>query len=290
MGRMLYGTAYNGFVRFSIIDSKDIVEEVRSRHFLSYLPTVVLGRLITASSLLIPWLSEKETITFIITSDGPAESVVAQSTSSGTVRGYIRNTNFELEPNSFGKFDVKKAIGNGELTVVRDAGLKVPYVSKVPIISGEIAEDVAYYYTKSEQIPTAFALGVLMNSQGILKAGGLTIQILSNKLSESIIQEIEDRLKNFSITSEMKNMNLEGIAKYILGDENMIFEEMNVEFRCNCNRQRALEALKLLDFEELLEMKKEGKAEIVCKWCNTQYTFDALEIQSAINEKNKKEE
>ncbi|HOJ95023.1 MAG TPA: Hsp33 family molecular chaperone HslO, partial [Fervidobacterium nodosum] len=178
MGRLIYGTAYDGMIRFSLIDSKDIVSELRERHKLSYLPTVVLGRLTTAAGLVIPWLSEKETITFVISGNGPAGNVVSQSSAKGTVRGYITNKDFELEPNEIGKFDVKNAIGQGELTVVRDVGLRTPYVSKVPLISGEIAEDVAYYYTKSEQIPSAFALGVLMDQNGVLTSGGLAVQIL----------------------------------------------------------------------------------------------------------------
>lgn len=286
MGKLIYGTAHGGLIRFSIIDSKDIVNDIKSRHYLSNFPTVVLGQLITASGLVIPWLSEKETITFAIASDGPAQNVVAQSNNKGYVRGYISNKSFEIEPNLFGKFNVRKAVGHGELTVVRDIGLKTPYVSKIPIISGEIAEDIACYYTKSEQIPTVFALEVLMNTEGVLKAGGLAIQSLSENVPNEIIREIEKRLKNFSITSQLQTMNLEDTINYIIGDKNIVsLDETSVIFKCSCNKEKAIDTLKLLELRELLELKKEGKAEVTCKWCNASYTFDSLDLQKIIESK-----
>jgi molecular chaperone Hsp33 len=287
MARLIYGTAYRGMIRFSITDSKDVVHELRERHKLSYLPTVVLGRLVTASILVIPWLGERETITFVISSTGPAGNVVAQSTWKGTVRGYITNTKFELEKNEFGKFDVKGAVGGGDLTVVRDVGLKTPLVSKVPIVSGEIAEDIAYYYTKSEQIPSAFALGVLMDKDGVAKAGGLAIQILDKSISEEIVSGIEKRLNGFAITSYLEEKSLEDIAKYVLGTEELLVEEMNVVFKCLCSREDAFESLKVLDLSDLDEMLGEGKAEVTCKWCSTTYTFEPEEIKVVIEEKKK---
>jgi len=285
MGKLIFGTAFDGMLRFSATDSKDIVIELRERHKLSYLPTVVLGRLATASSLVIPWLSEKEAITFVISSNGPAGNVVSQASGKGTVRGYISNTQFELEPNLIGKFDVKSAIGNGNLTVVRDVGLKTPYISKVPIVSGEIAEDIAYYYTKSEQIPSAFALGVLMDSTGVVSAGGLAVQILDRKLSHNVIDKIESNLNGFSMTSSLKNNTLEDIVSSILNANNLIFEEMNVSFKCNCSREKAYESLKVLDIDDLYELIAEGKAEITCKWCNSVYVFQKGELKKILEEK-----
>lgn len=286
MGKLIFGTAYNGMLRFSATDSRDIVIELRERHKLSYLPTVVLGRLATASSLVIPWLSEKEVITFVISSNGPAGNVVSQASGKGTVRGYISNTQFELEPNLIGKFDVKSAIGNGDLTVVRDVGLKTPYISKVPIVSGEIAEDIAYYYTKSEQVPSAFALGVLMDSNGVINAGGLAVQILDKNLPQEVIEKIESKLSNFSMTSSLKNNTLEEIVSFVLDAKDLIFEEMNVIFKCNCSREKAYESLKVLDIDDIYELVAEGKAEITCKWCNSVYVFEKDELQKILEEKN----
>lgn len=198
------------------------------------------------------------------------------------MRGYISNTNFELQPNEIGKFDVRQAVGNGELTVVRDVGLKTPYVSKVPIISGEIAEDVAYYYTKSEQIPSAFALGVLMDASGVVHAGGLAIQILDRNLPEDVISGIEKRLNGFSISHELEKASLEDIARYVIGDEGLLFEEKNVVFKCSCSREKAYEALKLFELGDLYELLAEGRAEITCKWCSERYEFGSDDIKDAI--------
>lgn len=283
---MIFGTAYNGNLRFSAIDSRDIVSELMERHHLSYLPTVVLGRLVTASSLAIPWLSEKEIITFVISSNGPAGNIVSQASSKGTVRGYISNSQFELEPNSMGKFDVKSAINNGELTVIRDVGLKTPYISKVPIVSGEIAEDIAYYYTKSEQIPSAFALGVLMDSNGVVNAGGLAVQILDKNIPNSVVEKIESTFQNFSMTHALMHKSLEDIVNYILNTDDVLFEEMNVLFKCNCSRERAFESLKVLDKEDIYELITEGKAEITCKWCNSIYVFEKEELRKVLENKN----
>lgn len=285
MGKLIFGTAYEGMLRFSVTDSTDIVTELRERHRLSYLPTVVLGRLVTASSLVIPWLSEKEVITFVISSNGPAGNVVSQANGNGTVKGYISNTQFELDPNLVGKFDVKSAIGNGDLTVVRDVGLKTPYISKVPIVSGEIAEDIAYYYTKSEQIPSAFALGVLMDSNGVINAGGLAIQILDRNLPQSVIEKIEAKLNNFSMTSSLKNSTLKEIISYILDVNDLIFEEKSTFFKCNCSKEKAYESLKVLETEDIYELIAEGKAEITCKWCNSVYIFEKDELQKLLREK-----
>ncbi len=288
MARLIYGTAYDGMLRFSVTNSKDVVQELRDRHRLSYLPTVTLGRLVTAAILVVPWLDGRESITFVLSGDGPAGNVVSQSHGDGSVRGYITNTNFELEPNEYGKFDVKRAIGNGDLTVVRDVGLKTPFVSKVPIVSGEIAEDIAYYYNKSEQIPSAFALGVLMNSLGVAKAGGLAIQILDRSLSEEIISNIENRLAVFSITNFIGEMTLEEIARFALGTHEFVFNEADVVFKCNCSREKAYESLKVFEIEDLYELLAEGKAEVTCKWCSAKYSFASEEIQKVIEEKKEK--
>jgi len=173
------------------------------------------------------------------------------------------------------------------LTVVRDVGLKTPLVSKVPIVSGEIAEDIAYYYTKSEQIPSAFALGVLMDKDGVAKAGGLAIQILDKSISEEIVSGIEKRLNGFAITSHLGEKTLEDITKYVLGTEELLFEEMNVIFQCLCSREKAFESLKVLELSDLDEMLGEGKAEVTCKWCSTTYTFGPEEIKVVIEEKKK---
>ncbi|HOH53244.1 MAG TPA: Hsp33 family molecular chaperone HslO [Fervidobacterium sp.] len=290
MGKLLYGTAYDGKVRFSAIDSKDLVMEARERHKLSYLPSVVLGRLITGAALTVPWLGEGETITFIISGDGPAGNVTAQASSEGTVRGYISNTSFELKPNSFGKFDVKGAVGKGDLTVVRDIGLKTPYTSKVPLISGEIAEDIAYYYTKSEQIPSAFAIGVLMDQHGIEEAGGVAVQILDRTISSEVLDSLERNFTHLSITTLMKEKSMEDILTYLLATNDILYETMDVVFKCNCSKEKALQSLNVLSLDDLVHLIGEGGAEVTCNWCSSKYYFSKEEVENVLHVKQSSKE
>lgn len=290
MGKLLYGTAYDGKVRFSAIDSKDIVLEARQRHNLSYLPSVVLGRLITGTALTVPWLGEGETITFIISGDGPAGNVTAQASSEGTVRGYMSNTSFELKPNSMRKFDVSGALGKGELTVVRDIGLKTPYTSKVPLVSGEIAEDIAYYYTKSEQIPSAFAIGVLMDQHGVAEAGGVAVQILDREISSEIVDSIEQNFAHLSITTLMKEKSMEEILVYLLSTNDMFYETMDVIFKCNCSKEKALQSLSVLSLDDLVHLIDEGGAEVRCNWCSSKYYFSREEVENVLHIKQSAKE
>lgn len=278
MGKIVYGTAYAGKLRFSLLDGTDFVDFARKQHGLSYLPTVVLGRLLVAAGLVCPWLSEKETITFVLSGDGPAGSVSAQASSEFTVRGYITNKQFELERNELGKFDVRSAVGNGSLTVVRDVGLRNPMISKVPIVSGEIAEDVAYYFTVSEQIPSAFALGVLMNKDGVIRAGGVAIQVLDRSIDEDILKKIENKMRGFSITSSLHSSTLEELAAWLLGTNELITENSNVIFHCGCSKDKARDALLVLSKDDLLGLIAEGKAEVTCKWCSSVYIFEKDEL------------
>ncbi|ODN31282.1 Hsp33 family molecular chaperone HslO [Fervidobacterium thailandense] len=284
MGKIIYGTAYAGKLRFSLLEGTDIVEVARKQHGLSYLPTVVLGRLLVGAGLVCPWLSEKETITFVLSGDGPAGTVSAQSNSRYTVRGYITNKNFELERNELGKFDVRSAVGSGSLTVVRDVGLRNPLISKVPIVSGEIAEDIAYYYTVSEQIPSAFALGVLMNKEGVVKAGGVAIQVLDKSIDEKALAHVENSLKGFSVTSALGNYTLEELAERLLGTWDLIIETAEVKFHCGCSKEKARDALTVLSEDDLLGLIAEGRAEVTCKWCSSVYVFEKDELVQLLKE------
>ncbi len=281
MSKLFYGTAFNGKVRFSVINSIDIVNIAREKHNLSYLPTVVLGRLLTGSALTVPWLSEKETITFVLFGDGPVGAVSAQATYNGHIRGYVTNTKVELPLNELHKFDVAKAVGKGDLTVVRDVGLKTPFVSKVPIISGEIAEDLSYYYAKSEQIPTAIALGVLMDKDGLKSSGGLAIQILDKILEEDKIQQIEQKVSGLSISDFFTKFTELDLINYLFAPD-YLYETTDVVFKCACSREKAFESLRVLPREDIDELIAEGKAEVTCKWCSTKYEFGEDELQKLL--------
>lgn len=284
---LINGTSHNALVRFSVIDSTDIVSYATKKHGLSPITAVALGRLLTAVSLMIPWLTEKETLTYLIEGKNSIKYIAAQARGNGTVRGYINPKIVETITNSDGKFDIKNAIGDGTLKVIRDLGLKTPYVTPVNLVSGEIAEDIAYYFTVSEQIPTAIALGVLVDKNGIKRAGGLIVQILDKSLPEKDILEIERKFKEIApITNFLENHSAIDALNHIFGDKIEKTEERNVEFKCDCSHEKAVESLKLLKPEELKEMiDKDGKAEVECKWCSTKYYIDKDEIKKILEEK-----
>ncbi|MBZ4649493.1 Hsp33 family molecular chaperone HslO [Thermosipho sp. (in: thermotogales)] len=283
------GIAYKALVRFSVIDSTQIVRAATEKHGLSPISAVALGRLLTGAALMIPWLSEKETLTYIIEGSNQIKYIASQAKSDGTVRGYVIPKIVETMTNELGKFDLKNAIGKGTLKVVRDLNLKTPYVTPVELVSGEIAEDLAHYFAVSEQLPTAIALGVLVDKNGIKKAGGIVIQILDKNLPESDILEIEKKFKEITpISNFLENNTVEDVVKHIFGDKIEKIEEREVEFKCNCSYQKAVESLKLLKVDELKEMLNEGKAEVECKWCSTKYYIEKEDIEKILEEKEEK--
>ena len=286
MDFIYYGTAFDAKVRFSAAITKNIVEEARRRHSLSPLACAVLGRALTGALLVSPWLAERETFTIDILGDGPVKRVVAQS-SSFKVRGYVGNPSISLPLKKSGKFDVGKAVGKGTLRVIRDLGLRNPYVSQVPIKSGEIAEDLAYYFNVSEQIPTAMALGVLVGTEGVRMAGGFAIQILERDLDESIIERLEKNVKKIgAVTKYLSTHSPLDILEEILGNDLVEYERRIVKFECNCTREKAYNALMVLSSGEIEDMLEEKKGEVVCKWCGKRYLFLEDELKRALNEKN----
>jgi len=278
-----YGTMFDHKVRFSIVRMREVVEEARNRHVLSYLATVVLGRALIGAALVTPWLAEKERWTLDIEGSGPIRRVVAQSTSEFTVRGYVANPKVELPLNEKGKFDVAGAIGQGVLRVVRDLGLKTPFVSQLPLVSGEIAEDLAYYFAVSEQIPSAFSIGVLVDSGGVKIAGGFAVQIIDRTLEQEKVELIERNIKNLPYITELfQKAEPLDVLERIFGEKVGFVETAEIRYKCDCNREKAKNALLVLDKKELEDMRKEGKGEVVCKWCNTKYVFSEEELEELL--------
>ncbi|MCD6552301.1 Hsp33 family molecular chaperone HslO [Thermotoga sp.] len=278
-----YGTIFDHKVRFSIVRMKEVVEEVRNRHNLSYLATVVLGRALIGAALMTPWLAEGERWTLDIEGDGPIRKVIAQSTNKFTVRGYVANPSVELPLKENRKFNVSGAIGRGALRVIRDLGLKTPFVSQVPLVSGEIAEDLAYYFTVSEQIPSAFSLGVLMDTRGVKIAGGFAVQILDRSLEKENVEMIENNIKNLPyVTKLFQETEPLDVLEMIFGEKVGFVETAEIRYRCDCNREKAKSALLVLDEKELEDMRKEGKGEVICKWCSTKYVFSEEELRELL--------
>lgn len=288
MSYVLRGTASNGDVRLFAAITTDMVEKARKIHNMSPTASAALGRLMTAGSIMGTMLKdEKDTLTITINGGGPAGNLVVVGGASGNVKGYISNPSVDLPLNEKGKLDVGRAVGkNGMLNVIKDMGLKEPYVGQVPIYTGEIAEDLAYYFTVSEQVPSAVALGVLVDVDTSIKAaGGLIIQMMPNA-NELIGDIITYRLHEIPPISSLiaEGKTGEDILNLLFDDMDLkIYEKIETDYVCDCSKERVEKALIALGRAELERLKDEDKhIEIQCHFCNTKYDFDEKDIEKLI--------
>lgn len=269
----------------SAIDSTDIVGEAERLHKTSAVVTAGLGRLLTATSMMGNMLKGKnDAITVKIDGSGPAGALTAVADSNGNVRGYVQNPVVEIPLKENGKLDVSGAVGtNGNLTVIKDLGLKEPYNGFVPIVSGEIAEDITSYYAISEQIPTVCALGVLVNKDlSVRKAGGYIIQLLP-AAGEDTISRLEENLKKIRPVTEQLDggVNILDIVKGVLcGFETEVLYEQEVYYKCRCSRERTEKTLRSLGKTELTKISEEmPRIEVRCHFCGKSYVFTKDEIE-----------
>lgn len=276
----------DGQLAVMAVDSTNIVTEMHRIHSTSKVCSAALGRLLTAASLMGSMLKgEDDSITVKINGNGPCGTVLAVSDSSGNVRGYVSDANIELPLNEKGKLDVKAAVGtDGTLTVIKDMGLKEPYVGQIPIVSGEIAEDITSYYAVSEQTPTVCALGVLVDpdTQNIICSGGFIIQLLPFA-SDEVIDKLEKDLENIKPVTTMlfDKMTPEEICRSVLASFNLEkLDDAQVEYRCTCSEDRVVKALIATGKDGLSEMAQDETTEVVCNFCNKKYRFSREEIKN----------
>lgn len=287
MGRIVRVISKDASVVCSAIDGKDIVGEIERIHQTSAVVTAALGRLSLGASLLGFGLKGKnDTVTVRMNGDGPAGALIAVADSFGNVKSYVQNPVVELPLNSFGKLDVRGAVGrNGTLSVVKDLGLKEPYSGQVPIVSGEIAEDITSYLAISEQIPSVCALGVLVNPDlSVANAGGYLIQLLPFA-PESAIDVIEKNIKGLQSVTQLysKGMTVDEIALATLdGLEPNILDDFEVSYKCDCSRDRVERALQSIGEADLRDMAKDEFTEVKCHFCDKTYRFSSDEILSLI--------
>lgn len=281
---IIRGTSTDESIRFFSCITTVMVEEARKIHNCSPVSIAALGRLLTAGSMMgIMLKSEKDTMTLQINGKGPTGSIVVISDHTGNARGYITNPNVELMQREDGKLDVGSAVGvDGVLTVIKDLGMKEPYVGQIPIISGEIGDDISSYFATSEQTPTAVGLGVLVEVDGhVAASGGFIIQLMP-EADEAVISKLEERLGSVKSVTDMISSGLyaEGMIKDILGDiEYKVCEEKQVVYRCNCNKDRLERALISVGRQELEDLiQEQGNAELVCHFCNSKYHFDKEDL------------
>lgn len=280
--------AHNGKVSVKCIDSTRIVEDARKIHDLSPTATAALGRLLTMTSLMGADLKEEEdSITVQIKGDGKLGILTAVTDSKGNVKGYVTNPRVDLPLNDIGKIDVGGAVGkNGMMYIIKDIGLKDPYVGMTPIVSGEIAEDFTEYFAKSEQTPSVVALGVLVDKNGVKTAGGYQISLMPDATEEEI-SKIEEAVKNSDSISKMLDdkLSLEEIAKKVTGDGNIKVIDKNIfpEYKCDCSREKIERGLIAIGKEELEDIiNTEGKADTVCLFCNKEYHFSKEDLEALI--------
>lgn len=281
--------AYNGKINIICVETTKLVEKARKTHDLSPVATAALGRCLTIATLMGAGLkNEQDNITLQIKGNGPIGNIIVTSDANLRTRGYVTNPQVDVPLREDGKLNVSKAVGNeGFLYVIKDIGLKEPYIGMSKLVSGEIAEDFANYYFTSEQKNTAVALGVLVNKDGVKKAGGFILSSMPDATEDELFI-LENRLKEAKPISQMldENMSLLDIAKDITGDENIKIleqEEKTPKYECNCSKEKMEKALISIGKEELNNIiEQDKKAEIVCHFCNKKYEFSEEELKSLI--------
>ncbi len=284
---ILRATAEQEHIRAFAIRSNEMVEYARQRHNSSPVVTAALGRLLSAGAMMgVMMKGDKDVLTITMKGDGPIGSLTVTADSHGNVKGYADNPVVIIPANYAGKLDVGAAIGYGELTVLKDLGLKEPYVSQVPLGTSEVAEDLTYYFAKSEQTPSAVALGVLMSPDNTVEqAGGFIIQMMPGAGDETI-ERLEKKLSEVRPVTDMmsEGMGPEEILKELLGDFDLVInEKLDTQFVCNCSKEHVARALISMGKEELQHIIDDGEPITVnCHFCNTDYTYSVDEIKELL--------
>ena len=286
---MIRATAANGQIRAFAATTRDLTEYARNAHNTSPVVTAALGRTMTAAVMMGSMLKgDKELLTVKIQGDGPIGSLTVTADSKANVKGYVNNPDVMLPPSKEGKLDVGKALDLGVLTVIKDIGLKEPYSGQTHLVSGEIAEDLTYYFAASEQIPTSVALGVLMNKDNTVpQAGGFIIQMMPYA-EEETISKLEKKIAEFkSVTYALEHEHTpEKMMEDLLGDMDMkIYEKVPTQFHCNCSKERVEKAVISVGKKEIQNMIDDGEPiEVNCHFCNTHYHYSVDDLKRMLNE------
>lgn len=280
-------TAADHQLRAFAVTSKDIVEKARKIHNTSPVATAAIGRLLTAASIMGSMMKgEKDVLTLQIECGGPIGGITVTADSNADVKGYVNNPNVILPPNAQGKLDVSGALGPGFLNVIKDIGLREPYNGQTHLVSGEIAEDLTYYFATSEQVPSSVGLGVLMDKDNhVRQAGGFIIQVMPDT-DDEVIDKLEARLGEVHSVTEMldKGMTPEDILNYVLeGMDVEILEIVPTQYKCDCSFERVSKVIASLGKKELQEMIDDGKpVEVNCQFCGSHYKFDTEQLKEFI--------
>ncbi|MGN0315428.1 MAG: Hsp33 family molecular chaperone HslO [Fusicatenibacter sp.] len=287
MDYIVRATAAGGQIRAFAATTKDTVETARAAHNTSPVATAALGRLLSAGAMMGAMMKgEKDLLTLQIHAGGPLQGITVTADSMGNVKGYVGNPEVILPANAKGKLDVAGAVGVGFLDVIKDMGLKEPYIGQCALQTSEIAEDLTYYFATSEQVPSSVGLGVLMNRDNTVRqAGGFILQLMPF-CDEAVITKLEERIAKVQSVTAMLDEGLtpEQILERFLGDMDlMINDTMPTQFHCNCGRERLSRVLITLGRKELKRMIQDGKpVELKCHFCNKAYAFSVEELKELL--------
>ena len=281
-------TAADHQLRAFAVTSRDIVEKAREIHNTSPVATAAIGRLLTAASMMGSMMKgEKDVLTLQIECGGPIGGITVTADSNADVKGYVNNPNVILPPNAQGKLDVSGALGPGFLNVIKDIGLREPYNGQTHLVSGEIAEDLTYYFATSEQVPSSVGLGVLMDKDNhVRQAGGFIIQVMPDT-DDEVIDKLEARLGEVHSVTDMldKGMTPEDILGYVLdGMDVEILETIPTQYKCNCSVERVSKAIASIGKKDLQERIDDGEPiEVNCQFCGSHYKFDTEQLKTFMN-------
>ena len=285
--RMMTG---DGMVKAVAVTGKDMVERARQIHKTLPVATAALGRTLMAASMMGDMLKEKDgSVTLQIKGGGPLGAITAVSDSRGNPRGYLQNGQVDIPRKYQGKLDVGTAVGSsGSLTVMMDMGLKEPYIGSVQLVSGEIAEDITAYFVESEQVPTACALGVLVDKdQSVAAAGGYLVQLLPGA-DESVIQRLEESIARLGPVTDALHGGADAVQlleRVLEGQEPELLERRPVAYKCYCSRERVSRAIISMGKEEMQSLiEEQGGAELTCQFCDKVYRFTKEDLQELLEE------
>lgn len=284
---IIRATAANSQIRAFAAVTTDMVETARKAHNTSPVATAALGRLLTGGAMMGTMMKgDKDILTLQIHAGGPLQGITVTADSKGNVKGYVGNPNVCIPANSKGKLDVAGAVGVGFMNIIKDMGLKEPYMGQVALQTSEIADDLTYYFATSEQVPSAVGLGVLMNKDNTVRqAGGFIVQLMPFA-EESVIAKLEENVQKItSVTNLLEEGHTpESLLERVLeGFDIEINDRMDTRFYCNCSKERVEKALISIGRKELNELIQEGKeVEMNCHFCNTNYVFSVEELKEIL--------